>query len=39
MQIHKDTKHHTNAKTLFVRIVAFICAVLIMGSALVAAFC
>ncbi len=38
MQVHREAKHHTDVKTLFVRIVALVCAILIIGSALFAAF-
>jgi len=38
MQIQKKAKHHVDARTLFVRIVALVCAVLIIGSILFAAF-
>lgn len=38
MQVRKKDKHHTDARTIIVRIVAITCAVLIAGSALLVAF-
>lgn len=38
MQVQKKTKHHVDARTFFVRIVALVCAILIIGSVLFAAF-
>ena len=38
MQTRKQEKHHTDVRTIIVRIVAITCAVLIAGSALLAAF-
>lgn len=38
MSIEKRRKRHVDARTLFVRIVALVCAILIIGSVLFAAF-